>query len=193
MAVVEVAGDVISTDRPEPSISLSFTDRVMSALNPPQEPRVARIVRFRRAAAFLGPLFSAAAVWMVVVTAVPPVDSVPTPAPLVDADGGAAPQTAAVIVEAPVPVTGSATIADALAEGPLSMAMSTWNDARRSTRDLAAVVGLVLSAAGEPLSIPSQEEGDDAEVGIASQAEAMLEWLTPKTTPESVEEGPDVL
>lgn len=193
MAVIEVAGDVISGDRPEPALSLSFTDRVMCDVQPPHEPRVARIVRFRRTAAFLGPVVSAAAVWMFVVSYVSFSGTVPTHTPSAKRDVVMVPIVASATEVAAVP-TGSSTIVDALAQGLLSPAMSTWQDTQRSTRDLVSLGRWAFSTAGEPLGTPSAAEGEDAESGVLVQAESMLmDLLAPKGGAETVTESPDVL
>lgn len=193
MAIVEVAGDVIGSDRPEPLMSLSFTDRVLSAVRPPEEARVQRIVRFRRAAAFFGPIVSAAALWMFVVSYASLVESVPTPRPLTDRDVVAVPRVAAAVdvaKEAP----GSATIVDTLARGLLSPAMATWRDTQRSTRDLLSLGRWVFSSAGEPLGAPSPADGDETDSGVLTQAESMLmDLLAPQNTADTVTESPDVL
>ncbi len=193
MVVVEVAGDVIGSDCPEPDLSLGFTDRVLSAMKPAQEPRVVRIVRLRRAAAFLGPVLSAAAVWMIVVSAVRPVPSVSTPVSLRHADVLVTPRTEAAIEVAAAP-TGSTAIVNELAGGLLSTALTAWRDTQRSTRDLVMVGQYVFSTAGEPLNALPEEEVGPAQSGVLRQAESVLmNLLVPKAKGETVPEGPDVL
>ncbi|MBN1341556.1 MAG: zf-HC2 domain-containing protein [Phycisphaerae bacterium] len=194
MAVVEVAGDVIGSDpAAAPHISLSFTDRVMGAMKPAEEPRVARVVRFRRVAAFLGPIVSAAAVWMIAFAVLPQGNVGPDPTKLVDVTVMSEPRIAGAVSVSPAP-TGSATIVDALAEGLLSSAWATWRDTERSTRDLATVGRLVFSSSAEPFSTPTQDDSDRSESGVLHQAESMLmKILAPTTEGEGIAEGPDVL
>lgn len=193
MAVVEVAGDVIGDDVAAPVLSLGFTDRVMGGMKPLEEPRVARIVRFRRVAVFLGPVLSVAAVWMVVVSALPRIEHVSGPIPLSDTKVVLTPQTAGVVEMAPAP-TASATIADLLTEGLLSPARATWRDTQRSTRDLLTVYQWVFPSAAESLGSTVQEGTDGAESGVLLQAEHMLmKVLAPKAGGETVAESSDVL
>jgi len=193
MVVTEVAGDVIATDRPEPVLSLGFTDRVVGSMTPPQERRVARIVRFRRAAAFLGPVLSAAAVWMLVVSIIHPVETVPTPAGLVKSEVVVRPSTGGAVEMVAAP-TGSATIVDALAEGVLSPAMATCRDTQRSTRDLMSLGQVIFWAAGQSFGAPSPQVVQDAEADVLPQAESIwMNMLAPKTPAETGDEGPDVI
>jgi len=192
MVIVDVAGDVIGSDHPEPDISLSFTDRVIDAIKPPPEPRVARIMRLRRAAAFLGPVVSAAAIWMLVVSVAPPIESVSSPAPLVKADVVVASPTAPVI-EVTAPSTGSPTIADELARVFISPAMRTLEDTERSTRELALLGRWVFGGSGKSLEAPPQEQTEDAESSVLVQAGSVLmDLLGSQTEMENVD-GPDVL
>jgi hypothetical protein len=194
MVVVEVAGDVISSDCPEPDISLGFTDRVIGSLKPQQEPRVARIIRFRRAAAFLGPIVSAAAVWMVVVSAITPVNTVQKPASIVNAETVVASHSEDVIKMASAAPMGSPTIIDQLARGLLSPAVATWQDTQRSTRDLVSLGRYVFSAAGEPFGALSQEEGDEAELSVLLRAENLLmNMLAPSGQVDTIGAGSDML
>jgi len=194
MVVVEVAGDVIGSDRREPAISLSFNDRVMSALKP-QEPRVVRIIRLRRVAAVLGPILSAAAVWMFVASAIRPIELVQSPAGLatVQTPEVPTPRTAAAIEVAQSP--GSpVTIVDALAEGLLTPAVTAWQNTQQSTRDLAALGRLVFGTAGQNLGNPLEEGTDGGEGSVLLNAGAVLRnMLAPKTKGQTPDEGPDVL
>lgn len=194
MAVVEAAGDVICGDRSEPQLSRSFTDRVMAGVSPQPEPRVARIIRFRRAAAFFGPILSAAAVWMIVVASIRPADPVVVPsAPLSVAQKSVKPRVAAVTEIATAP-QGSATVGDALS-GVLAPAWEAWRDTRRSTSDLAAVGRMLFSVAAEPMGpIPSDAPDSGGDGGVLLRAESMLmDALAPKGADEIDTEGPDVL
>jgi len=192
MVITDVAGDVIRGDRPEPEMSLSFTDRVIDAIKPPPEPRVARIMQLRRAAAFLGPVLSAAAIWMLVVSVAPPIESVPTPAPLVKADVVVA-SPAPSVIEAAASSTGSATIADELAKVFISPAMRTLEDTERSTRELALLGRWVFGVSGKSLEPPLQEQTEDAESSVLVQAGSVLmDLLGSQTEAENVD-GPDVL
>jgi anti-sigma factor RsiW len=193
MAVVEVAGDVIRTDSPEPDLSLGFTDRVLGAMKPPQEPRVVRIMRLRRAAAFLGPMLSAAAVWMIVVMVTRPLEPVSVSPPVTMNTAGAT-ATAGVVVQADPTRPASAGMGYTLAEDLISPAMATWRDTRRSTRDLATLGWWVLSSASEAFGNPPQVETKEGESGVLSQAESMLrDMLAPKSAGDAAGEGPDVL
>lgn len=194
MAVVEAAGDVIRGDRSEPTISRSFTDRLMAEINPQPEPRVARVIRFRRAAAFFGPILSAAAVWMIVVASIRPADPVAvSPDPVSMSSKSVEPRVAGVTEIATVP-QGSATIGDAL-NGVLAPAWEAWRDTRRSTNDLAAVGRLLFSVAAESTGpMPSEASESGGETGVLLRAESMLmDALAPKGTDEIDTEGPDVL
>jgi len=194
MAVVEVASDVIACDRREPQISLGFTDRVMGALKP-QEPKVVRIVRLRRVAAVLGPILSAAAVWMFVASAIRPVDMVKAPSAASSGNVAAliVPQTAAAI-EVAAPVNPQITLVDTLAEGILTPALSAWRDTQQSTRDLVALGRMVLGTAGQSLSTPLQDGATEGSERGLWQAEAVLKsMMAPRLKGETVEESPDVL
>ena len=192
MVVVEVAGDVIGGDKREPSPSLGFTDRVLDSLKPPPEPRVARVVRFRRVAAFLGPVLSAAAVWMVVVSAFPPSQSIPAPPSVVHGKVVTAPTLP--VVETPVKPAGSFAVVSELAEGLLSPAINTWQDTQRSTRDLAVLGRMIFSPEADSQRTAAWQETTEAESGVLLQAESMwMNILAPKSQSEAGEEGPDVI
>ncbi len=196
MAIVEVAADVILTDRREPAISLGFTDRVMTAMRP-QEPRLARrVIRLRRVAAVLGPILSAAAVWMLVASAFHPIETVPTPQSILSATktgGSLVPQTAGVVQVAPA-AGPQDTIADTLAEGLLAPAVTAWRDTQRSTRDLVALGRLALRAAGRTFSDPLVEQpASESPDGLFEPGSIFRSLLAPKPEGETVDESPDVL
>jgi hypothetical protein len=194
MAVMEVAADVIAGDRAEPPLSLSFTDRVMTAMKP-QEPRMVRIMRLRRVAVVMGPVLSAAAVWMLVASAIRPLGTVRGPGGLAAADlmvGAQRPGPAA-MVEGVSPSGPPTTIVDALAEGILTPAVTAWRDTQQSTRDLVALGRLVLGSAGQTLSPPIREASDGPGGAVLETDAVLKNMLTPKSKGESVDEGPDVM
>ncbi len=197
MAIVEAATDVIASDpMPRPALSTGFTDRTMLALKPPPEPRVQRIIRLRRAAAFLGPALSAAAVWMLVVSALDPIEStISSPRTTQGAKLAVKPepQTKALIVSADAP-SRSATIVDALAEGLLAPAQTAWQDTQRSTRDLLTVGRWLFRPTGEGYAAQTADATEESESGVLLQAESMLmKMLAPEDRGDGVTEGPDIL
>jgi anti-sigma factor RsiW len=195
MAIVEVAADVIATDRPEPDLSLNFTNRVMTAMRPQVPQTARRVIRFRRVAAVLGPV-SAAAVWMIIASAIRPIEHVPNPRDILSTNTGIAvlPRTAAVVVEASTSGTPSATIADSLAEGLLTPAMTAWRDTQRSTRDLFALGQLAIRAAGQTLGGTTAQDGEEGSAGGRFEAGSIFRnLLTPKPEGETGGESPDVL